>query len=214
MLFADQVFSRIEVDAVLDAKRNYAPKMFFRAHDSLLRSVVQTSEKAMALMDEVEDWDCDDEIRRTFSKASRAPKLYVLGGKSKPTDIFGEETPIGWSFDYWLLLYQNVKDASMDYLMDIGQKNSGRLPLIESQDFIAELLDLGFYTSRLYQGYLDVMSANDYFNSLKDEEDGERAVNYAKRMMSGVYVMLHRQTGLPEPDDDDYDEPALAAAWV
>ena len=200
MLFADQVFSKEEVDAVL--KRDYAPTMFFRAHDLFMRSVVQTSEKAQTLMDEVEDWERDDEIHRTFGKAARAPKIYVLGGKSRLTDMFGEDTPIGWSFDYWLGLYENVKDASLDYLLDIGRKN-GRLPLHESQDFMAELLDLSFYTSRLYQGYMDVMGANDYFRSLEKDDDGPDMVAYADRMMSGVYVMLNNQTGLPEPEGLD-----------
>ena len=199
MLFADQVFSKEEVEAVLD--RNYAPMKFFRAHDSFLRSVVQTSEKAYTLLDEIEDWERDDEIHRTFAKAVRAPQIYVLGGKSRLTDVFGEDTPIGWSFDYWLVLYEKVKDASMDFLLDIGQKNGGRLPLNESQDFIAELMDLGFYTARLYQGFMDVAVANDYFRSLEKDDDGPDMVAYADRMMSGVYVMLNNQTGLPEPED-------------
>ena len=197
MLFADQVFSKEEVDAVLG--REYAPTMFFRAHDLFMRSVVQTYEKAQTLMDEVEGWERDEEIHRTFGKAARAPKIYVLGGKSKLNDVFGGDTPIGWSFDYWLGLYENVKDASLDYLLDIGLKND-RLPLRESQDFMAELLDLSFYTSRLYQGYMDVMGANDYFRSLEKDDDGPDMVAYADRMMSGVYVMLNNQTGLPEPE--------------
>ena len=216
MLFADQVFSKEEVEAVL--QRTYAPTMFFRAHDSLIRSIVQTSEKAQTLMDEVEEWDCDEEIRRTFAKAVRAPKIYVLGGKSKITDAFGEDTPIGWSYDYWLRLYENVKDASLDYLLDIGIKNGGRLPLIESQEFMSELMELSHSTSRLYQGYMDAIAANDYFMSKKDEPDGPDLEKYARRMMSGIYVMLHNQTGMPspepDPDDDDEDELAVAAAGV
>ena len=198
MLFADQVFSKEEVDAVFG--RDYAPAMFFRAHDLFLRSVVLTAEKAQTLMDEVEEWERDEEIHRTFGKAVRAPKIYVLGGRSKLNDVFGGDTPIGWSFDYWLRLYENVKDVSLDYLLDIGLKNGGRLPLRESQAFMAELIDLSFYTSRLYQGYMDVMGANDYFRSLEKDDDGPDMVAYAERMMSGVYVMLNNQTGLPEPE--------------
>ena len=208
MLFADQVFTRVEVDAVL--KRDYAPTMFFKAHDAFMRSVVQTSEKAYTLLDEIEDWERDEGIYRLFAKAARAPKIYTMGGKSKPTDAFGEETPIGWSFDYWLRLYENVKDASLDFALDIGQKN-GRLPLIESQDFQGELMDLGYRTGRLYQGYMDVMGANDYFRSIdKNDDDAADLVKYAERMMSGVYVMLNHQTGLPMPTPDT-DEDADAA---
>ena len=197
MLFADQVFSKEEVDAIL--KRDYAPMLFIRAHDSLIRSIVQIAEKAQTLMDEVDEWDCDEDIQRTFAKAVRAPKIYTLGGRSKLTDVFGEDTPIGWSFDYWLILCENVKDASLDYLQDIGMKNGGRLPLRESQEFIAELIDLNFYTSRLYQGYMDAVGANNFFLNEDPDPDGPDMKAYANRMMAGIYVMLHNQTGLPEP---------------
>ena len=201
MLFADQVFSKQEVEAV--RKRDYAPTMFFQAHDAFMRAVVQTSEKAYTLLDEIEDWERDEDVCRKFGKAARAPKIYTLGGKSKPTDVFGNDTPIGWSFNYWLGLYENVKDASMDFLLDIGKKNGGRLPLTESQAFMSELMDLSAYTSRLYQGYIDATTASEYFNSLKDEDDGEDMVGYANRMMGGIYVMLNNQTGLPKPEGDE-----------
>ena len=204
MLFAEQVFSRQEVEAVL--KRDYAPTMFFRAHDSFLRSVVQTAETAHTLLDEIEDWDRDEGIHALFAKAVRAPKIYTLGGKSKLKDVFGNDTPTGWSFDYWLGMYENVKDASMDFLLDVGIKNGGRLPLTQSQEFMAELMDLSAYTSRLYQGYIDATTASEYFNSLKDEDDGEDMVGYANRMMGGIYVMLNNQTGMPPPDPDPADD--------
>ena len=199
MLFADQVFSKQEVAAVL--KRDYAPTMFFQAHDAFMRAVVQTSEKAYTLLDEIEDWERDEGICRKFGKAARAPKIYTLGGKSKPTDVFGNDTPIGWSFNYWLGLYENVKDASMDFLLDIGKKNGGRLPLVESQEFQGELMDLSHCTSRLYQGYVDATTASDYFLSLDEaDEDAPRMKEYANRMMGGIYVMLNNQTGLPQPE--------------
>ena len=198
MLFAEQVFSKQEVEAV--RKRDYAPTMFFQAHDAFMRSVVQTSEKAYTLLDEIEDWERDEGICRKFGKAARAPKIYTLGGKSKPTDVFGNDTPIGWSFNYWLGLYENVKAASMDFLLDIGKKNGGRLPLIESQEFQGELMDLSHCTSRLYQGYMDANTANDFFLSLENEEDGPDMVAYANRMMGGIWVMLNNETGLPQPE--------------
>lgn len=194
MLFADQVYAPEEVDAVL--KRNIALKMFVKAHDEFIKSVIKLPGKAWLLLYDLEDCDHDGEIYHTFTKAVLAPKIYTLAGSSPEIDIFGNKTPIGWSYHYWLRMYDNVKNAAEAFMADVGVKNGGNLPALTSAEFMLELANLGICTARLYEGYASVM----LWNNVCRGNDGKDRIGYADLMMRGVEMMLHKQTGLPQPE--------------
>ena len=211
MIFASEAFSQQEVDAVLNSDR--APSMFFKAHDKFIKAAIQTGEKALRLLDDLAGCERDIELCRAFKKAVIAPKIYTIGGNSKPVDVFGNETPEGWNYDYWLDMYDNVKDAAKAFLVDVGMKNGGNLPPSTSADFTMQLADLGICTARLYRGYIDVLNADDFFrkeaankeDAAKTNEEIKYAIGverYADRMMVGVIRMLHYNTGLPTADSE------------
>ena len=209
MIFASEAFSQQEVDAVLSG--DWAPNMFIKAHDNFIRAVIQTSEKARRLVDDLEGCERDGKLYLAFRKAAIAPKMYAIGGKSKPVDMFGNETPDGFDFGYWLDLYDNVKGAAEAFLLDVGIKNGGKLPALSGAEFTLLLADLAICTARLYRGYIDVRDADDYCRryaaqkkaAAKTYEEFELAIGkerYADRMMTGVLRMLHYNTGLPVED--------------
>lgn len=209
MIFASEALSQQEVDAVLSG--DWAPNMFIKAHDNFIRAVIQTSEKARRLVDDLEGCERDGKLYLAFRKAAIAPKMYAIGGNSKPVDVFGNETPEGFNFAYWLDMCDNVKDAAEAFLTDVGMKNGGRLPTPASVEFMMQLADLGICAARLYRGYIDVRDADDYCRryaaqkkaAAKTDEEFEFAVGkerYADRMMTGVVRMLHYNTGLPGED--------------
>ena len=215
MIFASEAFSQKEVDAVLT--RDYAPALFFKAHDNFIKSVIQLPEKSKPLLSETEDWDRDAALYRDFKNAIMAPRLYTLGGNAEETDVFGKDTPHGWNYGYWVSMYNGVKDASEAFLVDVGLRNGGKLPTISSTAFTMHIADLAICTAQLYQGYMDVLSADDYFRkeaarkktAAKTEDEIKSAIDterYADRMMLGVSRMLHFQTGLPAADTESMAE--------
>lgn len=211
MIFASEAFSQSEVDAVLNS--DCAPSMLFKAHDGFIKAVIQTNEKARRLLDDLKGCERDIQLCRAFKKAVIAPKIYAIGGNSKPTDVFGNETPRGWDYGYWLDMYDNVKEASEAFLVDVGMKNGGKLPVLSSVDFMMQLADLALCSARLHRGYIDAMEADDFFrkesaekkDAAQTDEEIKYAVGmerYADRMMTGVGRMLHYQTGLPIPESE------------
>ena len=191
--------------------------MFIKAHGDFIRAVIQTSEKARRLVDDLEGWERDGKLYLAFRKAVVAPKMYAIGGKSKPVDVFGNETPAGFNFVYWLDMCDNVKGAAEAFLVDVGMKNGGKLPAVSCAEFTLQLADLASCSTRLYRGYIDATDADDFYRrdavqkkaAAKTDEQFKLAISaerYAARMMTGVLRMLHYNTGLPGEYSDQMAE--------
>ena len=209
MIFASEALSQQEVDAVLSG--DWAPNMFIKAHDNFIRAVIQTSEKARRLVDDLEGCERDGNSTSLSGKRLSLPRCTLLAGTPSRWMCSATKPPAGFNFVYWLDMCDNVRKASEAFLTDVGMKNGGRLPTPTSVEFTLQLADLGICTARLYRGYIDVRDADDYCRryaaqkkaAAKTDEEFEFAVGkerYADRMMTGVVRMLHYNTGLPGED--------------